>query len=81
MKHERISIDPGVMGGKPVVKGTRIPVEKILRELGNGLTYEAIIAEYPNLKAADIQAVQGFAADYMRDWTAVYDDVGSSKAS
>ena len=80
MKHERIAIDPAVMGGKPVIKGTRVPAEKILRELGNGLTYEAIIAEYPNLKIADIQAVQAFAADYMRDWTAAYDNVDSAKA-
>lgn len=81
MKHERIAVDPAVMGGKPVIKGTRIPVEKILRELGNGLTYDAIVAEYPKLKLADIQAVQAFAADYMRDWMAAYDGIGPSKAS
>lgn len=73
MKHDRISIDPKVMAGKPVISGTRIPVEKILRELGNGLSYDDILREYPRLTRADILAAQRFAADYMQDWIEVSD--------
>jgi uncharacterized protein (DUF433 family) len=60
MKHDRITIDPKVMGGKPVITGTRIPVDKILRELGNGLTYDDILHEYPRLTRADLLAAQRF---------------------
>jgi hypothetical protein len=42
--HERIEINPEIMGGKPVIRGTRVPVEIILRKLGAGMTPEAIIA-------------------------------------
>ena len=45
MAHERIEINPEVMVGKPVIKGTRITVELILRELGAGMTPEAVMAE------------------------------------
>jgi hypothetical protein len=41
MAHERIEINPDIMGGKPVIRGTRIPVETILRKLGAGMTVEA----------------------------------------
>ena len=75
MKHDRISIDPKVMAGKPVIRGTRVPVEKILRELGDGLSYDDIIREYPRLSIEDIRAAQAFAADYMRDWLAAFDQL------
>lgn len=75
MKHERISIDPNVMAGKPCIKGTRVPVEKILRELGDGLSYEEIVREYPRLTVEDIRAALSFAALYMGDWVAAYDQL------
>ena len=49
MNHERIEINPEIMGGKPVVRGTRVPVELILRKLGAGMTAEAILADHPRL--------------------------------
>lgn len=67
MAHERIEINPEVMGGKPVIRGTRIPVELILRKLGAGMYIAAIIADHPRLTPADIQAAQAFAADYLAD--------------
>jgi uncharacterized protein (DUF433 family) len=79
MKHERITVDPKVMAGKPVIAGTRIPVEKILRELGNGLSYDDILREYPRLTVADILAAQRFAADYMQDWIEASDRAGGAK--
>ena len=67
MAHERIEINPNIMGGKPVIRGTRIPVEIVLRKLGAGMTAEAVLAEHPRLTQADILAAQAFAADYIAD--------------
>jgi uncharacterized protein (DUF433 family) len=49
------------MSGKPVIKGTRIPVATILRWLGQGVSQDALLAEYPTLTKADIHAAQSFA--------------------
>ena len=65
MKH--ITIDPSIMMGKPVIAGTRIPVEIILRYLGEGMTPEELLNEYPQLTIQDIQAAQAWAADYLAD--------------
>ncbi|HSZ74246.1 MAG TPA: DUF433 domain-containing protein [Rhizomicrobium sp.] len=72
MKHERIEINPEVMVGKPVIRGTRLPVEMILRELGAGMTDDEIIAEHPRLTREDIRAAQAFAADYLHDDEIIY---------
>jgi uncharacterized protein (DUF433 family) len=72
MPHDRVEINPEVMGGKPVIRGTRIPVESILRKLGAGMTAEAIIADHPRLSPDDIRAAQAFAADYIADEDIVY---------
>jgi uncharacterized protein (DUF433 family) len=70
--HERIEINPEVMGGKPVIRGTRVPVEIVLRKLGAGMTPEAIMADHPRLTQGDIRAAQAFAADYLADEALVY---------
>ncbi|MGL9617506.1 DUF433 domain-containing protein [Bradyrhizobium sp. U531] len=72
MRHERIEINPGIMDGKPVIRGTRVPVELVLRELGAGMTTEGIIAEHPRLTADDVRAAQAFAADYLADEDIIY---------
>ena len=59
----RIEIKPGVMLGKPVIRGTRIPVELILRKLAEGATTAELIDAYPNLKKADIQAAKAWQTD------------------
>ena len=64
-KHERIEINPDIMFGKPVIKGTRITVELILRKLAGGMTPEEIIKDHPHLKLEDILSAQEFAADYL----------------
>ncbi|MCC6532457.1 MAG: DUF433 domain-containing protein [Burkholderiales bacterium] len=61
--HERIEINPAVMQGKPVVRGTRIPVELLLRKLGEGATEHDLLDAYPNLTGADIRAAMTYAAD------------------
>ncbi len=58
---DRIVINPRILGGKPVIKGTRIPISIILHMLRDGASFEKIIEEYPDLTVEDIQAV----FDYM----------------
>jgi uncharacterized protein (DUF433 family) len=59
---ERIEINPAVMLGKPVIRGTRIPVELILRKLGEGETEAELLDAYPRLTREDIRAALGYAA-------------------
>jgi len=59
---ERIEIDVEKLGGKPVIKGTRIPVALILELLANGMKPEEIIKEYPELSQDDIKASLIYAA-------------------
>ena len=63
MTHLRITVDPAIMVGKPVIKGTRIPVENILRKLGAGWGIPDILDAYPNLTAEDVYASVAYAAD------------------
>jgi uncharacterized protein (DUF433 family) len=65
MTHNRIEINPKIMFGKPVVKGTRITVEHILRKLAGGMTIEEILADHPHLDVDDVYAATAFAADYL----------------
>jgi uncharacterized protein (DUF433 family) len=60
---DRIEINPKVMLGKPVIRGTRIPVELLLRKLAEGATETDLLDAYPRLTRADIQAAIGYAAD------------------
>jgi uncharacterized protein (DUF433 family) len=56
MAQDRIQIDPEIMGGKPVIQGTRVPVELILRKLGSGMSVDSILADHPRLTREDILA-------------------------
>ena len=58
----RIVIDPNILAGKPVIKGTRIPVYLIIELLANGLTPKQILKEYPELKQEDIKAALLYAS-------------------
>ncbi len=58
---ERIACDPGILGGKPVIKGTRISVALILNLLAHGMTQDDILNEYPHLEAADVHAALEYA--------------------
>lgn len=60
--HDRIEINPDVMLGKPVIRGTRIPVEIILRKLSEGATEADLLDAYPRLTRKDIQAALAYAA-------------------
>lgn len=59
----RIEMNPKVMLGKPVIRGTRITVELILRKFAEGADEAAVLAAYPHLTRDDIQAALTYAAD------------------
>lgn len=59
---DRIEIDPEVMLGKPVIRGTRIPVELILRKLSEGAAEDDLLDAYPRLTREDIQAALRYSA-------------------
>jgi len=58
----RIEINPAVMLGKPVIRGTRIPVELIIRKLSEGATEKDLLDAYPRLTREDIRAALAYAA-------------------
>ncbi|HLP59054.1 MAG TPA: DUF433 domain-containing protein [Candidatus Deferrimicrobium sp.] len=53
-QYKKIEINPEIMCGKPVIKGTRITVELILKKLSEGLTPAEIISDYPTIKLKDV---------------------------
>jgi uncharacterized protein (DUF433 family) len=70
----RIEINPKVMLGKPVIRGTRITVELILRKLGEGATEQQLLESYPHLTVEDIRAAATYAADTIaHEETAIFE--------
>lgn len=57
---DRVEMDPKVMMGKPVIRGTRIPVELLLRKLDEGATEEELLDAFPRLKREDIPAALAY---------------------
>ena len=66
MAADCIEINPAVMMGKPVIRGTRIPVETILEKLAAGETEEQLLAEHPRLTRDAIHAALAYAAQALR---------------
>jgi len=62
---ELITIDPHVMVGQPVIRGTRIPVDLIVRMLSQGIADADILREYPRLQPEDTQAALAYAASVL----------------
>jgi uncharacterized protein (DUF433 family) len=73
---ERIEVNPEVMVGKPVIKGTRITVELILRKLSEGATDADLLEAYPRLEKIDIQAALAYAASTLAHETIVLQTAG-----
>jgi len=63
----RITLDPEILAGKPIIKGTRITVEFILDLLSNGWTDEGIIENYPQLEKQDIRAALRYATNLLKE--------------
>jgi uncharacterized protein (DUF433 family) len=59
---ERITFDPQIMGGRACIRGMRIPVSVIVKQIAHGSSREEILADYPDLEAADIQQAMEYAA-------------------
>ena len=57
----RIELDPKVCNGRPVIRGTRIPVTVILEQIGEGVSWEDLLTDYPELTREDIRAAVQFA--------------------
>ena len=62
---ERIALDPAVLVGKPVVKGTRLAVEFIIERLAQGWSVEDVLRNYPGLQREDIQACLAYASEIL----------------
>lgn len=60
---ERIISNPNIMLGKPVIKGTRIPVELILRKISEGMDFDELLIAYPQLQKVDILSAISYSAD------------------
>jgi uncharacterized protein (DUF433 family) len=71
---DRIEVNPEVMLGKPVIRGTRIPVELLLRKLSEGASEADLLDAYPQLTREDIQAAMRYAADTLAHEEVVFID-------
>jgi uncharacterized protein (DUF433 family) len=65
--HDRIVQDPQIMVGKPVVKGTRIPVERVIAHLADNPDMDDLFAAFPHLTIDDVKACLAYARDKMED--------------
>lgn len=65
--NSRIVIDPAILVGKPIVRGTRISVQQVLGHLADGWTADEIVEEYPSLTLNDIAACLGYARDLVAE--------------
>jgi uncharacterized protein (DUF433 family) len=64
---DRIAVDPKVLAGKPIIKGTRLAVEFVLELLANGWAYDTILKNYPQLKRDDILAALRYASEVLKE--------------
>lgn len=72
---KRIIIDNKIMGGKPVIKGTRLTVQFILGLFGKGMTYTDILNEYPGLQFEDIEACFNFVNETIEDIVFIQNEI------
>jgi uncharacterized protein (DUF433 family) len=72
----RITSDPAILGGKPIIRGTRISVEIILEWIASGATRDDIVRKHPNLKAEDVEQALAYAAASVRNEVLLNAEVG-----
>ncbi len=68
---DRIEVNPAVLVGKPIIKGTRISVELILERLADGWTMEDVLTSYPHISREDVLAALSFASELFKEETFV----------
>ncbi len=73
---DRIVSNPAILGGKPVVRGTRISVELILEWVASGATRDDILCKHPHLIATDVEQALAYAAAAVRNEVLVATEVG-----
>ncbi|WP_020604839.1 DUF433 domain-containing protein [Spirosoma spitsbergense] len=66
MTYQHISATPGILGGKPCIKGTRISIELILETVANGASVADIVREFPQLSTEAVQEAIRYAIDALR---------------
>ena len=76
-KYDNIEINPQIMLGKPVIRGTRIPVELIVRKIGEGALMEDLLDAYPNITKEDILAALLYAADILANEVDIFLETGT----
>ena len=76
--YDMIETKPEVMLGKPVLKGTRIPVELIVRKLGEGASVDDLLDAYPQLTEEAVRAALIYAADIIGNETIIYLKTGTA---
>jgi len=64
---DRITSDPAIVGGKPIIRGTRISVEVILEWIASGATRDDIVRKHPHLSASDVEQALAYAAAAVRN--------------
>ncbi len=64
---DRITIDPKILVGKPIIRGTRVSVELVVELLGRGYTPQQIVEQYDHITAEDIQACLAYAAEILKE--------------
>jgi uncharacterized protein (DUF433 family) len=67
MTFQRITIDPGQMGGVPCIRGLRIPVATVVGMIADGMTEAEILADYPDLQREDVREALRYAAEALRE--------------
>lgn len=75
---DRITLSPDVMQGKPVIRGTRITVDLILRKLAEGASEADILDAYPHLTVEDVRAALAYAADTVSHETILFTGAGAA---
>lgn len=78
---DRITLAPDVMQGKPVIRGTRITVDLILRKLAEGASEADILDAYPHLTREDVRAALAYAADTVSHETILFTGAAGGAAS
>ncbi len=73
---DRITPDPEILGGKPIIPGIRIRVEIVLEWIASGATREQILSAYPHLHKEDIEQALGHAAEISKNEVLVSEPVG-----
>jgi uncharacterized protein (DUF433 family) len=74
---DRITYDPAILGGKPIIRGTRISVQLILEWIASGATRDDILRQHPHLTASDVEQALEYAAETVRNDVLVSAEVGS----